>query len=67
MLLQKHHRFVGCKIDTIGLKGSLFGISEVIARQILNEESDIVGEADVRAQERVCCLPLTVSALNGKS
>lgn len=53
LFLPRHCRFVGCKIDTACFKKTFFGVVEVFVRQVLYEESNIVGEADVLAAEKV--------------
>lgn len=51
MLLPKNCHFAGCEIETVCLKTSLLVVREVFARQILSEESEIVGEMDGQAPE----------------
>lgn len=49
MLLASRSRVVGCETDIVPFKDFSLGFGEVFARPVLNNESYIVGEADVRA------------------
>lgn len=51
--LLRHRSLVWCEIDTVSFKKSLLVAVEVFARQIINEESDIVGDANVQAAPNV--------------
>lgn len=46
MWLLRHRRILGCNIDTVCFKESLYGVLQVFARQIINKDSDIFGKAD---------------------
>lgn len=52
LLLSHRHSFLH-ELDSVCLKHSLLGVLNVVTRQILNEESDIFGEADVQALAKV--------------
>lgn len=47
MLLVRHSRFGESEINNVWFKESFFGVMKVLMRQLLNEELDVVGEADV--------------------
>lgn len=48
MLLLKHYRLVGRKVDSFSFGESLEGVMEVFARQLLSKESDIQGKETVQ-------------------
>lgn len=49
MMVPKCGQFIGCDIEPACFDASMLSVVEVSARQVLNEESDIVGSQRVRA------------------
>lgn len=49
----RDHRFVGSELDSICFKEPFLGVVEGLTRQIHNEQSDIVGEADLQTAAKV--------------
>lgn len=52
-LLRRHCHYGWCEIDTIVFKKSLLGFLEVLARQVVNGEMNIVSDAYLRSEAKV--------------
>lgn len=49
MLLLKHHLFVGSELNNVSFQTAILSPVETMARQVLNDETDITDSEDVRA------------------
>lgn len=53
MMLPKHCKIFGCKIDALWLHASLLCVVEAFVLQMLKEESDIKGSIEVIAAAQI--------------